>query len=84
MQAEQTLQADGISNPTVADARSYYEFGPRYGGQVAIAQPNTPMSSILPASYLANNGISSTETVGQWQAGIASQIGTAANQNVLL
>jgi hypothetical protein len=42
------------------------------------------MGNILPASYLANNGISSTETVGQWQAGVATQIGNAANQSVLM
>ncbi len=31
------------------------------------------MSSVLPASYLAGNGISSTETVAQWQASVAQR-----------
>jgi len=42
------------------------------------------MSSILPASFLSNNGISANETVAQWQAGVASKIGNAANQTVLI
>jgi hypothetical protein len=84
MQGEQALEASGISNPTVVQARSYYEFGPTYGVQVANALPSMTMGNILPASYLANNGISSTETVGQWQAGVATKIGNAANQSVLM
>lgn len=84
MQATQALQEAGISNPTVVDARSYYEFGPNYGVQVASAQGSMLLSSILPASFLSSNGISSTETVAQWQAGVASKIGNAANQSVLM
>ena len=83
MQANSALQADNISSPTVLDARSYYEFGPTYGAAVATAQPTALMSSILPSSFLANNGISSTETVSQWQASVANKIGNAANQSVL-
>lgn len=83
LQANQTLQNLGVSNPTVLDARSYYEFGPSYGSQVASANSSTPLSSILPPSYLANNGISSTETIGQWQSGVSAIIGNAANQTVL-
>ena len=69
MQAASTLQSAGISSPTVLDARSYYEFGPNYGLQVAQAQGTALMSSILPSSFLSQNGISQTETVAQWQAG---------------
>lgn len=83
MQANSALQADNISSPTVLDARSYYEFGPTYGAAVATAQPTALMSSILPSSFLANNGISTTETVSQWQASVANKIGNAANQSVL-
>jgi hypothetical protein len=83
MQANQTLQADGISSPTVMDARSYFQFGPTYGPQVAQASPDMTMSSLLPASWLASNGISSTETVSQWQASVQSKIGNAAGQTVL-
>lgn len=83
MQANSALQGDNISNPTVLDVRSYYEFGPTYGAAVATAQPSTLMSSVVPASFLSNNNISSTETVAQWQASVASKIGNAANQPVL-
>ena len=36
------------------------------------------------AEACAANGITSTETVGQWRAGVAAKLGTAANQPVLL
>lgn len=83
MQANSALQADNISSPTVLDTRSYYEFGPTYGPAVATAQPTALMSSIVPTSFLSNNGISTTETVAQWQASVASKIGNAASQTVL-
>ena len=83
MQANQTLQSAGISNPTVLDARSYYEFGPTYGVAVAQAPPGATMASLLPASFLSNNGISSTETVAQWQASVAAKVGNASGQSVL-
>lgn len=83
MQANQTLQSAGISNPTVLDARSYYEFGPTYGVAVAQAPPGATMASLLPASFLSNNGISSTETVAQWQASVSAKVGNASVQSVL-
>lgn len=83
MQASSTLQSAGISNPTVLDARGYYEFGPNYGVQVAQAQSSALMSNILPSSFLSSNGISSDETVAQWQASVAAKIGSAASQTVL-
>ena len=83
MQANQTLQSVGISNPTVLDARGYYEFGPKYGVAVDQAQPSTPMSQLLPASFMSANGISPNETVSQWQASVSSKIGGAAGQTVL-
>lgn len=83
MQAATTLQSAGIANPTVLEARSYYEFGPNYGSQVAQAQGSALMSSILPSNFLSQNGISQTETVAQWQASVAAKIGNAASQSVL-
>jgi hypothetical protein len=83
MQANQSLEAAGVSNPTVLDVRSYYEFGPTYGSTVAQAPPTATMSSLLPASFLASNGISATETVSQWQASVSNKIGGAAGQTVL-
>ena len=83
MQANTAMQTAGISNPTTLDARAFYNFGPTYGTAVAQAQPTATMSSILPASYLAGNGISSTETVAQWQAAVSAKMGNAAGQTIL-
>jgi hypothetical protein len=83
MKANAALQADDISNPTVLDTRGYFEFGPTYGPAVATAQPTALMSSILPANFLLQNGISSTETVSQWQSSVASKIGNATYQSVV-
>lgn len=83
MQAATTFQSDGVSNPTVLDARSYYEFGPGYGMQVARAKGSKVMSKILPPSFLSQNGISQTETVSQWRATVAAKVGNAATQPVL-
>ncbi len=83
LQANTAMENAGISNPTTLDARAYYNFGPTYGVYVAQAQPTATMSSILPASYLAGNGISSTETVAQWQAAVSAKMGTAAGQTIL-
>jgi len=81
------LQNAGVSNPTVLDSRSYYQFGPRYGVDVATASSGQLMSDVLAgtsASTLAANGITPTTTVGQWRAGVTNKIGPAANQPVLL
>ena len=83
MQANQSLQTAGVSDPTVLDARSYYEFGPTYSSEIASSSTDTPLSSILPASFLSTNGISATETIAQWQSSVSSKIGNAANQSVL-
>ena len=83
LQANTAMQNAGVSNPTALDARAYYNFGPTYGVYVAQAQPTATMSSILPASYLAGNGISSTETVSQWQASVAAKMGSASGQTIL-
>jgi hypothetical protein len=84
MQANQNLASSGISNPTVLDARSYYEFGPTYGAPVANADPSTPLVDIVPESYLANNNIPANTTVAQWQASVTETIGNSANQSVIM
>ena len=86
MQASQALQNAGINNPTVLDVRGYYNFGPAYGAQLALANPNEPIANVLSgmsASALAKNGITPGETVAQWQASVSSKIGNAAGQTVL-
>jgi len=86
MQAAQTLQNAGISEPTVLQARGYYNFGPANGVQLATASPDTLMSTVMPnlsQATLAANGVGPGETVGQWQASVSAKIGAAASQNVL-
>jgi hypothetical protein len=83
MQANTALQNAGVSNPTVVDARSYYEFGPTYGTQVALANSSATMGSLLPSNFLSSNNISPSETVAQWQASVSAKVGNAATQTVL-
>ena len=86
MQANQALQNAGVSNPTVMDARAYYNFGPTYGTQLALANPSETVAEAMPSvsqATLTRNGITPGETVGQWQASVTNKIGNAANQSVL-
>jgi hypothetical protein len=83
MQANQSLENAGISSPTVLDARSYYNFGPTAGTQIAQASDDDLMSEYVSSTALQANNISSTETVGQWKASVSSIVGNAANQSVL-
>lgn len=86
MQANQALETAGISNPTVLDARAYYNFGPTNGVSLANADPSELVSDAMPnvsQATLSANGISAGETVAQYQASVTSEIGNAANQTVL-
>jgi hypothetical protein len=86
MQANQALENAGLSNPTVLDARAYYNFGPQGGINVATASASELMADALPmytAPQLAANGVTPGMTVGQWQASVASKIGNAAGQSVV-
>ena len=85
LQGAQYLQNNGVSNPTVLDVRGYYNFGPQGGAAIANAPSDEPIANALsmytPAQLQAN-GISPSETVGQWQASVAAKIGNAASQSV--
>jgi len=86
MQAAQSLANAGISDPTVLQARGYYNFGPTNGVALASASPDETMAQAMPnvsQSTLSANGVTPGETVGQWQAGVSAKIGNAANQSVL-
>jgi len=86
MQAAQSLQSAGITDPSVLQVRGYYNFGPSNGIALATADPTQTMAAVMPtvsAATLAANGISPGETVAQWQASVAAKIGNAANQSVL-
>ena len=81
------LQAAGIANPTALDVRGSYNFGGVNGVAIANADPSTPMATVLQsmsASTLAQNGITSGETVGQWKSSVAAKMGSAANAPVLI
>lgn len=87
LQGAQSLQANGIANPTVLDVRGYYNFGPTGGAAIANADPSETMSDVLKMytpSQLAQNGITPGETVGQWRSAVSAQIGNAAIQPVVL
>ena len=83
MQANQALENAGISNPTVVQARSYYNFGPSAGVQIAQASGSDLMSQYLSPTVMAANGVTPGETVAQWQAAVTAKIGTAGGQTVL-
>ncbi len=68
---------------TVVQTYAGYVFGPTNGAAIATAPGNTLLSTILPASYLTNNNLPSTTTVGQLNANYAARLGSAANQRVL-
>ena len=82
IQADKALQNAGLSNPTVLDTRTYYQFGPTYGPKVAIADGSTTLGTLVPEGWLARNGLNSGTTVAQWQATITAKVGTAASQTV--
>lgn len=86
LQGAQYLADNGISDPTVLQVRGYYNFGPAGGAAIANSPSTATMSSVLTMytpAQLASNGITSGETVGQWQASVASKIGNSASAPVL-
>jgi hypothetical protein len=85
MSDAQTLQNNGIANPTVLDTRALYQFGQTGGVAVATASPSANLEQIvnLSPSSMAANGITSSTTVGQWQQTITNKLGATASQVVL-
>lgn len=69
---------------TTQDVWGSYLFGPSDGIKVAAAgaSPDTPLSSLVSAKSLANNGMSSW-TVGQWQSYAGQRLGGAAGHTAL-
>lgn len=68
---------------TVVQTYAGYVFGPSNGAKIAAAGNDAPLSSIVPASYIKNNGLAPDITVGQLNANYAARLGSAANQRVL-
>ena len=83
MQANTALVNEGVSNPTVLDARAYYNFGPQAGEGIAGAAPTDLMSSYISPAAMQGNGVTAGETVAQWQASVSSKIGNAASQSLM-
>jgi hypothetical protein len=85
--AAQSLQQAGIDNPTMLDARGYYQFGPTFGATLALAQPDQNMAQLLSGTYSASqlraNGISPDTTVGQWRQSIINKAGSGASAPIL-
>jgi hypothetical protein len=80
------LQSDGISDPTVLQARAMYQFGASVGPDVAAASDSDNISDItgLSAASLAANGLTASSTVGDWRKSIINKLGAStANQTVL-
>jgi len=79
------LQKNGISDPTVLDTRTLYQFGQGAGVAVAKAPDSANLSTYLnlTSSQLAANGISSSTTVGEWRQTISTKLGSSASQVVL-
>ena len=69
---------------TVLQTYAGYVFGPANGARIATADSATPLTDILPASYLKNNNLPLTTTVGQLNNNYAARLGSAANQRVLV
>ena len=86
LQGAQSLQARGITDPSVLDVRGYYQFGPTAGAAVASASDAALMSQTvnLSSATMAANGLSSSTTVGQWRQSVTSKIGNASSQSVLI
>lgn len=81
------LQAGGIQNPTVLDARPGFQFGPKFAVDVAKAPDSQPLGSLLTtweASTYTNNRLTPQTTVGEWRARVMREVGTAAREPVLL
>lgn len=81
-----TLEAAGVSNPTVLDVRGGYNFGTGYAAPLAQADSSQLMSAVLDgvsAKTFSRNGVTSTTTVGEWRQQVTAKLGNAANQNAL-
>lgn len=78
----QQLQNLTGSPPTIAQTYGSYEFGPEYGNALATAPSSATLGSIVPASYLSNNNIPASTTVGQYYAQESAKLGTTASNSV--
>ena len=78
----QAISTETGQPATTLDAYGGYVFGAENGAQIATRDAATPLSAIVPASYLANNGMQNW-TVGDFRSRMGAKLGSAANQAVL-
>ena len=77
----QLLQSRGVtSDPTVLDVRAIYQFGAGAGPGVASAADSDNLESYinLTPAQLAANGLTASQTVGQWRQTVIAKLGSAA------
>ena len=67
---------------TTLDAYGGYVFGPTYGARIASESGSTPLSAIIPSSYLTNNGMQNW-TVADFRSTMGNRLGSTASQVVL-
>lgn len=77
----QSVGAAINETPTVVQTYGAYVYGPGPGDAIAKAPPTEPLSQIVPAQELANNGMQNW-TVGQFYSTMASRFGGTANDPV--
>ena len=76
------LSQAGVPDPTFSQVRGYFQLGPADGKNVALAPPDATLHSVLMYTSddtLAQNHLSPSMTVAQYQASFAAKAGSAAN-----
>ena len=66
---------------TVVQTYGAWVFGPTPGGQMAVADPSTPLSKFVSATALSNNNMTGW-TVDQFYSKFGNKLGSAASQTV--
>jgi hypothetical protein len=78
----QQLQNLTGSPPTILQTYASWEMGPANGNAMATAPSSELLSNIVPASFLSNNNIPASTTVGQYYTEESAKLGTTASNSV--
>ena len=87
LQGANALEKQGVVSPTYSQVRGYFQFGPADGVNVASADPDATLGTVLKHTSnetLAQNNLTPDMTVAQYQASFAAKAGGAATQVVKL
>jgi hypothetical protein len=79
----QTVSSATGQPATTLQVYGGYLFGPSYAGALATEADSTPLSAIIPAASLANNGMQNL-TVGAFRSRFGNKLGEASNRAVLV